>query len=211
MKRIFDILSWCYVVFAILMCLGTDSLPASIILICSAIIAFPVKFMINGWEKISKKHVVWIKPLVIFIVFCFAICITPNTQVGNPGNENYNSDMGVVENETHKFVTKAPKVEEIEPVTKAPKIEETEPVTEAPKAEETNTATEAPETSKAETSVKDETTKGITYTLNTNSKKFHYVSCVSARKIKSSNKDTYTGKREDLILLGYSPCGNCDP
>lgn len=54
-------------------------------------------------------------------------------------------------------------------------------------------------------------TNSQTYILNTNTKKFHYSSCGSAKKIKDSNKDTYTGSRDELIARGYSPCGNCDP
>ena len=26
-----------------------------------------------------------------------------------------------------------------------------------------------------------------------------------------SNKETYTGSREDLIAQGYEPCGQCNP
>ncbi len=55
------------------------------------------------------------------------------------------------------------------------------------------------------------TSTGITYILNTNSKKFHYSDCGSAGRISEKNKDVYTGTREELIARGYSPCGNCDP
>ena len=50
-----------------------------------------------------------------------------------------------------------------------------------------------------------------TYILNTNTKKFHYESCGSADDINPENKNTYTGTRDDLIKMGYDPCGNCDP
>lgn len=49
------------------------------------------------------------------------------------------------------------------------------------------------------------------YVLNTNSMKFHYPSCSSAKKISSKNRKDYTGTREDLIDQGYDPCGYCDP
>ena len=51
----------------------------------------------------------------------------------------------------------------------------------------------------------------ITYVLNTNTKKFHLSTCESASQISSRNYDTYTGSREDLIAMGYSPCKSCDP
>ena len=52
---------------------------------------------------------------------------------------------------------------------------------------------------------------GTTYILNTNSHKFHYPSCSSVDQMKESNKQEYTGRRDDLIEQGYSPCGRCNP
>lgn len=52
---------------------------------------------------------------------------------------------------------------------------------------------------------------GTTYILNNNTKKFHYESCGSAEKISDKNRGTYTGSRDELLNMGYSPCGNCDP
>ena len=51
----------------------------------------------------------------------------------------------------------------------------------------------------------------FTYILNTSSKKFHDSSCSGAADIKESNKEVFTGSREDLIAQGYSPCGRCKP
>lgn len=50
-----------------------------------------------------------------------------------------------------------------------------------------------------------------TYILNTSSKKFHASDCEQTQSIKESNKDQYTGDREDLIADGYSPCKSCNP
>lgn len=49
------------------------------------------------------------------------------------------------------------------------------------------------------------------YVLNNNTMKFHYPHCSSAKRIKSSNRSEYTGTRDELINMGYSPCGNCHP
>lgn len=49
------------------------------------------------------------------------------------------------------------------------------------------------------------------YVLNTNTKKFHYPSCTSVKKMKDKNKQVFTGTREDVISMGYDPCGNCCP
>ncbi len=51
----------------------------------------------------------------------------------------------------------------------------------------------------------------ITYILNTNTKKFHKPDCGSAKSISDGNKDTFTGTKEELIILGYEPCGVCKP
>ena len=50
-----------------------------------------------------------------------------------------------------------------------------------------------------------------TYILNTNTKKFHYSDCSSVRDMKEKNKQVYTGRREELISEGYSPCKRCNP
>lgn len=52
---------------------------------------------------------------------------------------------------------------------------------------------------------------GIDYVLNTNSKKFHYPSCKSVKKMKDKNKREFTGTRDEVIDMGYDPCGNCNP
>lgn len=52
---------------------------------------------------------------------------------------------------------------------------------------------------------------GTTYILNTSSRKFHYPSCGSVSQMKESNKQTYTGSRDDLIAQGYEPCKKCNP
>jgi DNA-entry nuclease len=55
------------------------------------------------------------------------------------------------------------------------------------------------------------TTGKVKYIANTNTKKFHYPDCYSVTRMKESNKWYFTGSRDELIALGYSPCGNCKP
>ena len=59
--------------------------------------------------------------------------------------------------------------------------------------------------------VADEATDGNTYILNTNSQKFHAEDCAQAQSIKESNREIFTGDRENLINQGYSPSGCCKP
>ena len=49
------------------------------------------------------------------------------------------------------------------------------------------------------------------YVLNKNTMKFHYPSCSSASQIKESNREYFTGNRDDVIARGFSPCGRCHP
>lgn len=49
------------------------------------------------------------------------------------------------------------------------------------------------------------------YVLNTNTKKFHYLSCSSVNQIKKKNRKDYHGTRDELISSGYEPCGKCNP
>ena len=50
-----------------------------------------------------------------------------------------------------------------------------------------------------------------TYILNTNTKKFHYPYCKSVNQMKEKNKQEFTGTRDEVIAMGYDPCGNCNP
>lgn len=76
-------------------------------------------------------------------------------------------------------------------------------------------ATEAP-SSEPETPAKTEepttpVSSGTTYILNTNTYKFHYPSCSSVDQMSESNKKEYTGTRDEVIAMGYDPCGRCHP
>lgn len=51
----------------------------------------------------------------------------------------------------------------------------------------------------------------VAYILNTHTKKFHYPDCSSVNDMKEKNKEAFTGSREELIEMGYSPCGKCNP
>lgn len=49
------------------------------------------------------------------------------------------------------------------------------------------------------------------FVLNTSSKKFHLPECGGIKDIKKENKEEFFGLRGELIDLGYSPCGSCNP
>lgn len=55
------------------------------------------------------------------------------------------------------------------------------------------------------------TPTGTDYILNTNTYKFHYPYCSSVNQMNESNKNYYTGNRNDVIAMGYVACKRCDP
>lgn len=54
-------------------------------------------------------------------------------------------------------------------------------------------------------------TVGTDYVLNSNTMKFHYPRCASVGDIKIEHRVDYTGTRDEVIGMGYSPCGRCHP
>ncbi len=49
------------------------------------------------------------------------------------------------------------------------------------------------------------------YVLNTKSKKIHLPDCSSVDKIQEENKETTDKSKDELIKMGYEPCGACKP
>lgn len=49
------------------------------------------------------------------------------------------------------------------------------------------------------------------YILNTSRRKFHYPWCPSVTEMSSKNRQDYYGTREELIEMGYTSCGSCNP
>ena len=65
---------------------------------------------------------------------------------------------------------------------------------------------------KSDTTVTNSTSSSnVTYVLNTNTKKFHLLSCSSVDSIKDKNREDIKQSREELIAKGYSPCKKCHP
>ena len=49
------------------------------------------------------------------------------------------------------------------------------------------------------------------YVLNTNTRKFHVDGCRSIGQMKDSNRQDIDATRDEVIAMGYSPCGICHP
>ena len=53
--------------------------------------------------------------------------------------------------------------------------------------------------------------EGVTFVLNTNTKRFHKPTCKSVQEMKAKNRKEFFGTRDELIEQGYIPCGRCNP
>ena len=73
------------------------------------------------------------------------------------------------------------------------------------------TTTTTTTTTKAATTTTQNTAPKANYVLNTNTMKFHFPSCNSAKRISSENRWDYNGTRAEVIAMGYVPCQNCKP
>lgn len=51
----------------------------------------------------------------------------------------------------------------------------------------------------------------VRYILNTNTKKFHYLSCSSVKQIKPEHYLEFSGSRDEAMAQGYVPCKRCNP
>lgn len=77
--------------------------------------------------------------------------------------------------------------------------------------EDTTSDPETENETEPETTEKVESKAGNEYLLNTNTKKFHHMSCKSGQKTKDVNRAYHTGTREEVIAKGYVPCKVCNP
>lgn len=84
----------------------------------------------------------------------------------------------------------------------------TQPPTQEPTQPQTEESTLPQEPTEESTEA---TSPVMDYVVNKSSLKFHYPDCESVGKMKESNKEFFTGTREELLERGCDPCGNCNP
>lgn len=113
-------------------------------------------------------------------------------------------------------VTEPTTIKPTEPTMKpttTPTSKPTEPVTEPtkPVSKPTEPSTKPSKPATEPSNNNSQTDSDCDYVVNTKSKKFHYPSCSSVKKMSDKNRWDYNGSRDDLIDDGYEPCGNCHP
>ena len=124
------------------------------------------------------------------------------------------SDSVLTESATEKkteALTEASKNIQNEPITETQTEKQTEQITETQAEKKTEIATEVQTEKETESVAETSSIATNVYILNTNTKKFHYPACKSVKQMKDKNKKEYTGTREEVIGMGYEPCGNCHP
>ena len=57
----------------------------------------------------------------------------------------------------------------------------------------------------------DLTGQTTSYVLNQNTMKFHTPDCSSVAQMKEENRVYFEGTREEIMEMGYTPCGQCEP
>lgn len=189
--------------------------------------------------KRQPKKFVLIGLAVCFTVFCCAVSFGGNDD--NPDNVPSTGDIVMsseIPSETESVsetqatssaateeATEAPTEATESPTTVQPTTPPTtEPPTTEPPATEPPTA--APTTTEPPTTVPPTTQPPSTvppteqptenpaikeYVLNTNTMKFHKPNCRFVKTINESHRQYFTGTREEVLKMGYEPCGNCHP
>lgn len=76
---------------------------------------------------------------------------------------------------------------------------------------EEETAAEEEALIEEEKTIEEEPIRTYLYILNTETGKFHLSSCSYANKINEENRAECVDTRENLIAMGYEPCGRCNP
>lgn len=197
------ILLWVLTVFLAFIALAYLPHISGIIALATAVIVAPME----KWQaKISRFIKGKSKTIAVTVLAFLALLTSPTAEA--PEVEPTTPTTAIVESTAAtEFTTVATTEATTEPTTEATTEPTTEPTTEATTEPTTEPATEAT----TEPTTEPTKDNGRDYVLNTSTKKFHYPSCGSAKKIKTANRSDYHGTREDLIARGYNPCGNCHP
>ena len=76
---------------------------------------------------------------------------------------------------------------------------------------QTHQPTPEPESTTSAVTPVEDPAQNADYILNTNTHKFHYPDCSSVNSMKESNKEYFSGSKDEIIARGYDPCQRCNP
>ena len=183
---------------------------------------FRKRFISGGIFNSWKKHL--LTAVVYLAMICLMCGCASAGDVANP--ENTVPPTTATESvifpgtePTTELPTEAAPTETADPTTEPAEEPSAEPATEL-STEPTAKPTTEPATEPSAEPATEPVTEPVTeptednardYVANKNTHKFHYPNCSSVDSMKASNRWDYHGTREELISMGYDPCGRCHP
>ncbi len=236
LQKFLRLLKWILFALFLLLAIGSsDSLGNSILfLLCSLLVCPPI------WDKIKnkfnpKKGLCGVIITIMFLGSLFSMPTTStedtDTSTNTRSNINNTTELSSALNITATITpidtptltstvaptstpTPTPTVAPTNTPTPTPTIAPTNTSTPTPTIAPTNTPT--PTVAPTNTPTPTPTVKATQkeYVLNTSTYKIHYSSCHSAKRIKDSNRSTWTGSSVDEFLKShpnYTRCKNCNP
>ena len=208
-KSVLWILTAIFTFLALVFLLGGGVLPG---ILASAFVALVIP--IDSWQaKIKKLIKGKLKPILAAILALFFFISVPSVDTTEP--EVPSTTMST--EATTEIASEATTTATLESTAEATTEPTTDPTTEAT-TEPTTEATTEPTTVPTTEATTEATTmptedNGSDYVINTNSSslKFHYPWCSSVDDMKDEHKWFYHGTRDEIIAMGYTPCGRCKP
>lgn len=208
-------------------CLISGGVAAGLIAIVAVVLLVPI----DAWQNLLGR-LINVKAKVIIVIALVVLCVVIFPTASNDDAEPDETSAVLSEDETKKEttikVTPKPTATPTAEATATPTATPAVTPTAAPTATDapSQTAQPTPEPTAAPTtgttadtptgngggSVTEPTQGEVeSYVVNKDSKKFHRPSCSSAGNIKEENRWDYSGTRDELVDMGYSPCKRCKP
>lgn len=136
------------------------------------------------------------------ICFCvFAYNVQPGVMIDHKTGDSQRSE-GDGQESGIAMSTSSATAPTLPVATPTPTVSTLAPVTETPPSAEPTQAAQQEESAPVSM---------VTYIINTNTGKFHYLSCSSVRQMNEENKRVFNGTADQLVQQGYSPCQRCRP
>lgn len=174
-----------------------------------ALIVVALIIPVEKWQQVIGKYLTENLKIIIATVLTILIFITaPTTQGAEEPVKVPNPTITTVA--TTGVEKEDSEGEETTAVVESTTPTESVAVTSEP-VQETDGQTEPYESATLPVETTEPTVPGQDYVLNKSSKIFHSPWCSSVGDMKDKNRRDYHGTRDDVIEMGYKPCGRCHP
>ena len=224
MKVFKSIVLWVLAVFFVLTAFAFLPHISGFLALLTAALLFPVAKWQDILLKFIKKTLKTILVVILALATIFAVpggesadVISDSAANGTTTTTTYLTDQTTLASDAESTVvasTTKPNTTITKVVTTSTVVVTTTTVAPAITTKKTATTTKALKTTTKKpvtTTTKRITTtteKRTTYVLNTESKKFHHITC---KRLPTKNREDVTMSREEIVSMGYEPCGFCKP